>query len=138
VAATSSSMDVFAAISGLAIAVVVVLGSAYGLRHAISYSLQSSSLDIRMLGMTIRRVSLSDIDQVEVISFKSLIPIGPSFRRDLFISLKWCGYRERVVAIRRRSGLVKRIIVSQEDPEAFASILTRASAHTGAGPGTVK
>ncbi len=131
--ATSSGMDVFAAISGLAIAAVVVLGSAYGLRHAISYSLQSSSLDIRVLGMTIKRVSFSDMDHVEVISFKSLIPIGPSFRRDLFISLKWCGYRARVVAIRRRTGVIKQIIVSPEDPETFASILTRASARASPG-----
>jgi hypothetical protein len=133
VAATSSGMDLFAAISALAIAAVVVLGSAYGLRHAISYSLQSSSLDIRMLGVPVSRVSFSDIDHVEVVSFKALIPIGPSFRRDLFVSLKWCGYRERLVAIRRRTGLIKRIIVSPEDPEAFASILTRASARAGAG-----
>jgi len=85
-----------------------------------------------MLGLTIRRVSFSNIDKVEVVSFKFL-PIGPSFRRDLFISLKWCAYRERVVAIRTRTGLIKRIIVSPGEPEAFASMLTRASARAGAG-----
>lgn len=132
-AATSSGVDVLAAIFGLAIAAVVALGSAYALRHAISYSLQSSSLDIRMLGMTIRRVPFSDIDHVEVVSFKSLIPLSPSFRRDLFISMKWCGYRARVVAIRTRTGLIKRIIISPEDPETVAGILTRASARAGAG-----
>ena len=132
-AATSSGADAVAAIVGIVIAVIVVLGSVYGLRHAISYSLQNSSLEIRLLGVTVRRVPFSDIDHVEIISFASLVPLSRSFRPDLFISLKWCGYRERVVAIRKRSGLVRQIIVSPEDPEAFASSLRAASGRVSAG-----
>jgi len=114
-------------------AAVVILGSAYVLRYAITYSLQNSSLDIRLLGVIVRRVPASDIDHIEIIPFASLIPISRSFRPDLFMSLKWCGYRERIVAIRRRTGLIKRLIVSPEDPEAFANTLTRASGRAGAG-----
>ncbi len=132
-AATSGAADVVAALIGVVTAAVVILGSAYGLRHAISYSSQNSSLNIRMLGVTVRRVPFADIDYVEVIPFASLVPLSRSFRSDLFISLKWCGYRKRVVAIRKRTGLVKRIIVSPEDPEAFASLLREAAGRVGAG-----
>ncbi len=132
-AATSGAADVVAALIGVVTAAVVILGGAYGLRHAISYSSQNSRLDIRMLGVAVRRVPFSDIEHVEVIPFASLVPLSRSFRPDLVISLKWCGYRDRVVAIRRRTGLVKRIIVSPEDPEAFASLLRGVSGRAGGG-----
>jgi hypothetical protein len=133
VAASNSGTDAFAAIVGVVAAAVVILGSAYVLRYAISYSLQNSSLDIRLLGVIVRRVPTSDIDHIEIIPFASLIPISRSFRPDLFMSLKWCGYRERLIAIRRRTGLIKRIVISPEDPEAFAGLLRRATSRAGAG-----
>jgi hypothetical protein len=68
-------------------------------------------------------VPFSDIDHVEVIPFASLVPLTRSFRPDLFVSWKWCGYREKVVAITKRTGLVKRVIISPGDPEEFASLL---------------
>ena len=126
-AASRSGTDAVAAIIGIIIAVLVILGGAYGLRHAISYSMQNSHLAIRLLGITVQRVPFSHVDRVEVIPFTSEVPLTRSFRADMFVSLKWCGYREKVVAITKRTGLVKRVIVSAEDPDEFASFLRRAS-----------
>ncbi|MGB2590647.1 MAG: hypothetical protein WA530_01730 [Candidatus Acidiferrum sp.] len=112
---------------------VVVIWIFYGLKHVFTYPLADSRMDIRILGVTIRHVPISDIDRVEVIPFAALVPFSRSFRWDAFFSWKWCGYNKRVVAIKRRTGLVKRIIVSPGDPEAFANSLKVAS--SGIGPG---
>ena len=106
---------------------VVIIWILFGLKRAFTYPLQNSRMDIRFLGVTIRRVSYSDIDNVEIISFAALVPFSRSFRPDLFISQKWCGYNKKVVAIKRRTGLFKRIIVSPTDPVAFAGSLRTAS-----------
>ena len=121
--AAISSTDAVAAVVAILIAGAVMLGSMYGFRYAFTYALENSRIDIRILGVTVRRVPFSDIDHVEVIPFAALVPFSRSFRWDAFFSWKWCGYNKRVVAIKRRTGLVKRIIVSPEDPEAFARSL---------------
>jgi len=131
--AAISVTDAVAAVAAILIAGAVLLGSMYGLRHAFSYTLENSKLDIRIFGVTARRVPFSDIDHVEVIPFAVLVPFSGSFRWDVFFSWKWCGYNKRVVVIKRRTGLMKRIIVSPGDPEAFANSL--GVAFRGTGPG---
>lgn len=126
-AVISSRTDIIGLTSAILGATAVIVWILYGLKHALTYPLQDSRMDIRILGVTVRRVPFSDIAQVEVIPFASLVPLTRSFRPDLFVSLKWCGYRKRVVAIRRRTGLVKRIIVSPQNPEAFAGLLKEPS-----------
>jgi hypothetical protein len=102
---------------------VVIIWILFGLKHGFTYPLQDSRMDVRFLGVTIRRVPFSDIDNVEIISFAALVPLSRSFRPDLFFSMKWCGYNKRVVAIKRHTGLVKRIIISPADPLTFVSSL---------------
>jgi len=105
---------------------VVVSVPIYGLRLALKYSVTSLALEIRLLGLTMCRVQLSDIESVEVVPFAALVLISPSFRKDLFFSQHWNAYRSRVVAIKRRSGLIRRITISPADPEQFSKLIREA------------
>jgi hypothetical protein len=131
--AAISNTDAIAAVAAILLAGAVFIGSIFGFRDAFTYALGNSSLDIRILGLTVRRVPLSDISHVEVVPFTALIPFCRSFRWDAFFSWKWCGYNKRVVAIKRRTGLVNGIIVSPRDPEAFANSLRAAFGGTTTG-----
>ncbi len=114
-----------------AAAAVVITVPIYGLRHALKYSLTSSALKIHLLGLTVRQVLLSDIESVEVVPFAALILISPSFRRDLFFAQRWNAYRSRVIALKRRSGLIKTITISPEDPDRFAILIREAILQRG-------
>ena len=122
-AAINSRTDAIGVAAAIVAGAVVIIWIFYGLKHVFTYPVQDSRMDIRMLGVTVRHVPFSDIDRVEVIPFASLVPLSRSFRPDFFMSWKWCGYNKTVVAIKRRTGLVKRIIVSPQDSEAFARSL---------------
>jgi len=130
--AVISRTDAIGVVAAIVAGAVVIIWIFYGLKHVFTYPLQASRMDIRLLGVTVRHVPFSDIDHVEVIPFSALVPFSRSFRWDAFVSWKWCGYNKRVLAIRRRSGLARRIIVSPEDPEAFANSLKAALSR---GPG---
>jgi hypothetical protein len=99
----------------------------YGLRHAFSYPLRDSRMDIRILGLTVQHIPFSDIEKIEVIPFSSLVPLSYSFRWRYLVSLKWCGYSRNVIAIRRKNGWVKEIVISPDDPEAFVRTMKRVS-----------
>jgi hypothetical protein len=115
-------------IAGAVFAVAVwIIWFLFGLKHIFTYPLQDSRVDIRLLGFTIRRVRYSDIDNIEIISFAALLLFSRSFRPDLFFSQKWCGLNKQVVAIRKHTGLIKRIIISPADPLTFVSSLRIAS-----------
>jgi len=127
VVANSGMSDLLWAFIAILVALAVVLGVVYGLKHAFSYRIKDSKLSIVMLGLTVQRVGFSDIERVEVVPFAALLPFSGSFRCDVFLSWKWCGYRKRLVLITRRAGLVKRIIISPEEPERFTTLLKVAS-----------
>jgi len=114
-----------------AAAAVVIIGPIYGLRYVLNYSVTSLALEIRLLGLTVYRVRLSDIESVEVIPFAALVLISPSFRRDLFFAQKWNAYRKRVIAIKRRSGLIRGITISPEDPDEFSALIKEAIMRCG-------
>jgi len=119
--------DLVWAFIAIVVVLAVVLTAVFSLRHAFSYTIQDSKLSITTLGLTVQRVPVSDIERVEVVPFSAMLPFSRAFRWDVFFSWKWCGYRRRVVAIRVRTGLVKGIIISPEEPERFASLLRTAS-----------
>jgi len=124
---TIGSKDTLAAAVAFFVAVAVIITvPVYGLRRALKYSLASSALEIRLFGLIVCRVRLSDIDGVEVVPFAALIPISPSFRRDLFFAQRWNAYRNRIIAIKRRSGLIRGITISPEDPEQFSNLVREA------------
>jgi hypothetical protein len=123
VTVTNSGTDAIGVAAAIVAGAVVIIFILYGLKHVITYCLRDSRMDIRILGVTVQRVPFSDVEHVEVIPFASLVPLSRSFRPDLFISVKWCGYNRKVVAVTKRSGLIKRIIISPRDPESFAKSL---------------
>lgn len=122
VAANSTAAEVSAVIAAFCMAVVVIVGIRYGLLQLFRYSLENSAVVVRIFRVAICRLPLSDIDRAEVVPFGSLVLFSRSFRPDLFLSQKWCGSRPRV-AVTRRTGWLKRIIISPEAPEVFASSL---------------
>ena len=123
---TDSKDALAAAVAFLAAVSVIVTVPVYGLRRALKYSLTSSALEIRLLGIIVRRVWLSDIATVEVVPFAALIPSSHSFRTDLLFTQKWNAYRSSVIAIKRRSGLIRGITISPEDPEQLSSLIREA------------
>ncbi|MGA3011488.1 MAG: hypothetical protein ABSD72_14615 [Terracidiphilus sp.] len=125
--AINNSTDAVAAVGAVLLGGLTVLAGMYGFRHFITYSSLDSRLDVRVFGTSVCKVLLSEIEQVEVIPFSALVPFTRSFRWDVFFSQKLCGYRSRVVAIKRRTGLIKRIIISPSDPDRFSDLLRAAS-----------
>jgi hypothetical protein len=117
---TGDAIGIAGAVFAAAVWIIFIL---FGLKNIFTYPLQDSNVDIRLLGTTIQRVPLSDIDNIEVIPFAALLPFSRSFRPDLFISRKWCGYNKQVVVIKKHKGLVKRIIISPSDPLGFVTSL---------------
>jgi hypothetical protein len=123
VATNITAAEVSAAIVVFLNVAVVIVGIRYGLARVFHYSLENSELVVRIFRVPIYRVPLSDIDRAEVVPFGSLVLFSRSFRPDLFLSQKYCGYRPRVVAVTRRTGWLKRIVISPESPELFAGSL---------------
>lgn len=112
-----SRSDTIALVGAVVSATVLVGWIFSGLKSVFTYRLQDSKLYIRIFKVPVRRVPLSDIDSVEVIPFGALLWVP------YLNSLKFNGYRKWVVAIKLRKGLVRSIIISPENPEAFASSL---------------
>ncbi len=117
----SSYWDAIATAGAVFAVVVWIIFILFGLKRIFTYPLHDSTVDIRLLGITIQRLPLSNIDNIEVIPFAALLPFSRSFRPDLFISQRWCGYNKQVVAIKIHKGLIKRIIISPSDPLGFVT-----------------
>jgi hypothetical protein len=76
---------------------VVIIWILFGLKHAFTYPLQDSRMDIRFLGITIQRVPLSNIDNMEIIPFAALLIFSRSFRPDLFFLRSGVGIANRLL-----------------------------------------
>lgn len=113
-------------IAGLAAGLAAVTAASYGLQRAFRYSLGTSTLRISFLGLRCRAIRFSDIEEVEVTPFSALIPLSRSFRSSFLLSEKWNGYKGEVVAIKKRTGWLKGIIISPDDAQEFARSLREA------------
>ena len=79
----------------------------------IAYRITDSSLDVRILGWAIRRVRLSDIEEVH--------------RRGALIHENWSSLKFwNSVTIRRRTGLLRNFVISPDDPDRFVERLEEA------------
>lgn len=130
-AITSGGTDAIFAVAAALVGAAVIVGWGFVVKLAFAYHVEVSRLRVRLLGLTVGTVCISDIEFFEIVPFASIIPFSRTFRWDLFISHKWCGYSKRVVAIRTRTGLIKRIIISPDDPERLVSLLSQASGING-------
>ena len=90
-----------------------LLLSFFVLAGTIRYRVTDESLDVAVLWMVWRRVPLLDIEEVH--------------RRGALLHENWSGLRFwNAVTVRRRSGLLRNLIVTPDDPERFAEMLSRA------------
>jgi hypothetical protein len=72
----------------------------------ISYRITDTDLEVRILGRAVRRVRLSDIEEVH--------------RRGAFVHENWSSLKFwNSVTIRRRSGLFRNFVISPDDPDGF-------------------
>ena len=117
--AASDFLIILAALLGLLIALALYL---YSFRYIVRYSLQDGILRIKLFGsITVLKIPLSEIDDAEVITWKDVIPGSRSFRPDFLFAERWGGYTiGKGVGIKKHTGLIRRVVISPEDPEGFA------------------
>lgn len=93
----------------LVIAIVFLYVAAFG---SIRYRITDDSLWVEVLGFRVRRFRLDDIEAVH--------------RQGAFPHESWGGWRfGNSVTLRRRSGWLRHVIVTPEDPERFVADLNR-------------
>jgi hypothetical protein len=98
-------------IKALLIAAVILLFLASV--GTIAYRITDTSLEVRILGRTIRRVRLSDIEEVH--------------RRGALVHENWSSLKFwNSVTIRRRSGWLRNFVISPDDPDGFVDRLVEA------------
>ena len=79
----------------------------------ITYRITDTTLEVRILGRTIRRVLLADIEEVH--------------RRGALVHENWSSLKFwNSVTIRRRTGLLRNFVISPDDPDGFAARLQEA------------
>jgi len=85
----------------------------------IGYRITATALEIRMLGWTLRRVRLSDIEEIH--------------RRGALVHENWSSLKLwNSVTIRRRSGWIRNVVITPDEPDDFAARLEEAVRRRGA------
>ena len=102
--AKDSSIEVFAY-------VLLILALAGAVPANITFDISQDMVRIQLFGITLRRIALSDIE---------------------FADRTWCWWNEhynttlnpkRIIRLRRRSGIIRNLIITPKDPDAFLSEL---------------
>jgi hypothetical protein len=77
----------------------------------VRYRVTSEALEVMLLWMVVRRIPLSDIEEVH--------------RRGAFPHECWSGLRFwNAVTVRKRRGVLKSVIITPDDPEGFVAHLS--------------
>ncbi len=78
------------------------------------YRITATALEVWILGMAVRRILLSDIEEVH--------------RRGAFLRESWSGPKFwNAVTIRRKSGFMRNFVISPDDPDNFAARLSESA-----------
>jgi hypothetical protein len=115
--------DFVAGVIAAFVATGVVVGYISALSYLFKYSLDAGVLRIRMFGFTVRKVQLSDIKKIQIINRLDTIPFTKSFRPNFLLAQRWGGYRAKEIALEMRSGVLKKLIISPNDPDVFVRLL---------------
>jgi hypothetical protein len=97
--------------------VQVMLGAAIGVLFvaavgSIRYRVVADAIEVSLLFMVVRRFRLEDIEEIH--------------RRGSFLHESWSGFCVwNAVTLRRRSGLLRNVILTPEDPDRFVEEMTR-------------
>ncbi len=76
----------------------------------IRYRITESALEVLILGMVVRRILLADIEEVH--------------RRGCLVHENWSGPKFwNSVTVRRRTGFLKNLVISPDDPDRFVERL---------------
>jgi hypothetical protein len=103
-----------------ALLIAAILFTLLAIVTTLGYRITEAALEVRVLGMLIRRVPLADIEEVH--------------RRGAFLRESWSGFKFwNAVIIRRRRGWLKNLAVSPDDPDRFVEELRAAIGRSSAG-----
>jgi hypothetical protein len=107
-------------LTGLLIAYV------YSFRYIVQYFLEENVLKIKLFGIvTVRRIRLSEIEQVAIVNWKEMTPFTRSFKPRLLFADRWGGYGiGRGVVLKRHSRM--QTVISPQDPEKFIEMINAA------------
>jgi hypothetical protein len=96
----------------------------YCLRFIFQFSIEGDKVIVSLFGVVpVRRVLIADIEKAEVISWKNLLP-GYALKREYLFGERWPGYvTGRGLAIKKRTGLSRFIVITPEDPERMLHVI---------------
>lgn len=119
-----------------AIAVAVFLiGYLYSLRYVFQYEVEKDALRIKLFGfIPVRRVRLDDVDEIALITWRETVPLSKGFRFPFLIAERWPSYvfQKRGVYLRKKTGVIRFLILSPKDPQGFVRKLRNSSASDSA------
>ena len=119
---TGRAKDLLIILLALLGVVAVLVLYLYSFRYIVTYSLEDGALQIKLFGsITVRRIPIPEIDDVQILSWKDLVPFTSSFRPDFLFAERWGGYTiGKGVGLSKHTGLIRTVIISPRDPEDFA------------------
>ena len=97
----------------------------YAWRWVIRYRITKSHFEILAFGFPIFNTAVTDILEVRKVPFRELLPWN---NRE---SVNWCRFGNRLfgegILVVRRKGLLKRFIITPDNPDTFLRTLTASS-----------
>lgn len=95
----------------------------------IQYVVDQDALRIQLFGiLTVRRVSLNDIDDARIVAmFTEMLPFSKGFRLAFLWAERWPSYmfQRRAVIIHKRTGISRLLVLTPKSPEQFVESLRR-------------
>jgi hypothetical protein len=115
--------DLVAGVIAALVAASVVVGYISALSYIFKYSIDAGVLRIRMFGLTVRKIQLSNIKKIQLINCRDTVPFSKSFQSNFLLAQRWGGYKAKEIALEMRRGIFKKLIISPSDPDAFVRLL---------------
>lgn len=114
-------------IAGAAL-IAVLIAYVYSFRYFVRYELENNSLKIRICGLiTVRKIDLGQIEEIALVDWRQMTPFSRSFEPKLLFSERWGGYRVgHGVVLKKRSGIMRTIIISPKEPEKLVEAINSA------------
>lgn len=115
----------------------LVAGVFYLFRHLFQYEILDHMVRIKLLGViTLRRIRLSDIEEVRLISWAQKLPFVSGFRVEYLFAEHWPSYffSRRLAFIKKRTGISRRLILFPKQPDKFVEEIRKRVRNRTSGP----
>jgi hypothetical protein len=91
------------------------------LRFLVRPCLTEDAVSIKCLGITVRRISFTDIADAKVVAFMEFLPFSKGFQWKYVSAERWGGLCKHAVVLEKRGNPDSFIILSPDNPGEFAS-----------------